>query len=42
MLLGLMYVLKLLYVIRCFRVMTCLGFQLVGGYIKGQILPFFY
>jgi hypothetical protein len=33
-LLGLMYVLKLLYAIRC------LGFQLVGSYIKGQALPF--
>jgi hypothetical protein len=25
-LLGLMYVLRLLYVIKCFRVMACLGF----------------
>ncbi len=35
-LLGLMYVLRLLYVIRCLR------FQLVGGCIKGQTLPFSY
>jgi hypothetical protein len=33
-LLRLIYVLKLMYVIRC------LGFQLVGSYIKGQALPF--
>ncbi len=33
-LLGLMYVLKWLYVIKC------LGFQLFGDYIKGQALPF--
>ncbi len=39
-LLGLMYVLRLLYTIRCFRVMACLGLQLVGGCIKGQALPF--
>jgi hypothetical protein len=26
--LGLMYVFRLLYIIRCFRVMACLGFQL--------------
>jgi hypothetical protein len=35
-----MYVLKLLYAIRCFRVMACLRFQLVDNYIKGQVLPF--
>jgi hypothetical protein len=40
-LLGLMYVLKLLYAIKCFMVMACLGFQLVGDYIKGQDVPFF-
>jgi hypothetical protein len=40
MLLRLMYILKLLYDIRCFKVMACLGFQLVDGYIKGQALPF--
>jgi len=40
-LLGLMYVLRLLCVIMCFKVMACLGFQLVNGYIKGQVLPFF-
>ncbi len=40
-LLGLMYVLRLLYAIRCFRVMVFLGFQLVGDCIKGQALPFF-
>jgi len=34
-LLGLMYVHRLLYVIRCFKVMACLGFELVDGYIKG-------
>jgi len=39
-LLGLMYVFKLLYAIRCFRVMACLGFQLVDNSIKGQALPF--
>jgi hypothetical protein len=39
-LLGLMYVLRLLYDIRCFRVMACLGFQLVDDYKKGQALPF--
>jgi len=33
-LLGWMYVHKWLYAIKC------LGFQLVGGYIKGQALPF--
>jgi len=31
---------RLLYVIRCFRVMACLGFQLVDICIKGQVLPF--
>jgi hypothetical protein len=41
-LLGLMYVIKLLYIIRCFRIMACLGFQLVDGSIKGQALPFSY
>jgi hypothetical protein len=41
MLLGLTYVLRLLYAIRCFRVVACLRFQLVGDYIKGQALPFF-
>jgi len=40
-LLGLMYVLRLLYVITCFKVMACLGFQLVDGCIKGQALPLF-
>jgi hypothetical protein len=40
MLLGLMYILKLLYAIRYFKVVACLGFQLVGGGIKGQALPF--
>jgi len=35
-LLGLMYVLRWLYVIRC------LGFQLVGGCIKSQAFPFFF
>jgi hypothetical protein len=39
-LLGLMYVFRLLYAIMCFRVMACLGFQLVDGFIKGQVLPF--
>jgi len=39
-LLGLMYVFRLLYVIKCFRVMTCLGFQLVDGCMKGQVLRF--
>ncbi len=39
-LLGLMYVLRLLYAIRCFRVMACLRFKLVDSYIKGQIFPF--
>jgi hypothetical protein len=29
-LLGLMYVLRLLYAIRCFRVMACLGFNLLA------------
>jgi hypothetical protein len=29
--LGLMYVLRLVYAIRCFRVMACLGFQLVNN-----------
>jgi hypothetical protein len=38
--LGLMYILKLLYVIRCFKVMACLGFQLISDYRKGQALPF--
>jgi len=38
-LLGLMYVLKLLYFIRCFRVMACLGLQLVDGYIKAKLFP---
>jgi hypothetical protein len=28
MILGLMYVIRLLYVNKCFRVMACLGFQL--------------
>ncbi len=36
----LMYIFILLYVIRCFNVMACLGFQLVDDYIKGQVLPF--
>jgi len=41
-LLGLMYVHTLLYVIRCFRVMACLRFELVGSCIKGQaIFPSF-
>jgi hypothetical protein len=40
-LLGLMYILRLLYTIKCFRVMACLGFQLIDGCIKGQALPFF-
>jgi hypothetical protein len=39
-LLRLMYVLRLLYAIRCFRVMVCLGFQLVDDCIKSQALPF--
>jgi len=39
-LLGLMYVLKLLYIIRCFKVMACLRFKFVDGYMKGQALPF--
>jgi hypothetical protein len=39
-LLGLMYIFKLLYAIRCFMVMDCLGFQFIGNYIKGQALPF--
>jgi hypothetical protein len=34
-LLRLMYIFRLLYVIRC------LWFQLVGGYIKGQAFSFF-
>jgi hypothetical protein len=33
--LGLMYVFKLLYISRCFKVMACLGFQLVDNCIKG-------
>jgi len=40
-LLMLMYLLRLLYPIRCFKVMACLRFQFVDGYIKGQALPFF-
>jgi hypothetical protein len=39
-LLGLIYILRLVYTIRCFKVMACLGFQLVDGSIKGQVLPF--
>ncbi len=35
-----MQVFSLMYAIKCFRVMACLGFQLVGGYIKSQALPF--
>jgi hypothetical protein len=38
--LGLMYLFKLLYAIKCFRVMVCLGFQLFYGCIKGQVFPF--
>jgi len=38
--LGLIYIFRLLYVIRCFRVTTCLGFKLVGNYIEGQSFPF--
>jgi len=41
-LLGLMYILRLLYAIRCFRVMACLRFQLVGSSIESQVLPFSY
>jgi hypothetical protein len=41
-LLGLMYVVRLLYAIRCFRVMACLGFQLVDNCMKGQTFPFSY
>jgi hypothetical protein len=41
-LLGLMFVLRLLYATRVFRVMVCLGFQLVDGCIKRQVLPFSY
>jgi len=39
-LLGLMYVFRLLYTIKCFRVIACLGFQFVDDCIKGQALPF--
>jgi len=39
MLSGLIYVFRLLYAIRCFRVIACLGFQFVDSYIKGQIFP---
>jgi len=38
-LLRLMYVFRLLYTISCFRVMACLGFQLVDSCIKGQAPP---
>jgi hypothetical protein len=41
-LLGLMYICRLPYAIRCFRVMTCLGFELVGACIKGQAISFSY
>jgi hypothetical protein len=32
-----MYILRLLYVIRCFRVMACLRFQLVDNCIKTKL-----
>jgi hypothetical protein len=41
-LLGLMYVFRLLYAIKGFKVMVCLGFQLIDGCIKGQVFPFSY
>jgi hypothetical protein len=37
--LGLMYVLRLLYAIRCFRVMACLGFQLFWRLYKRLSFP---
>jgi hypothetical protein len=39
--LRLMYILRLLFVVKCFKVMAWLRFQLVGGRIKNQVLPFF-
>jgi hypothetical protein len=35
--LGLMCVLRLLYAIRCFRVMACLRFSFVDDYIKAKL-----
>ncbi len=36
-----MYIFRLLYVIRCLKVMVCLGFQLVGRCIKAKFFPSF-